>query len=148
MDKDNSKSGSLAGRVRAFFSKEKKYTAKDIGRFGESYTARYMRLHGYKIRERNFVMFGAEIDIIAEKGKYIVFVEVKTRSAETDSDKYGRAQDAVDSAKRRRIAKAAAHYIATHGCTKQPRCDIAEVYVVNRKRGLRATEFFYSEAAF
>lgn len=53
------------------------------GAYGERTAARYLRGKGYRIIEMNFKNpFGrrlGEIDIIAKKGKEIVFVEVKTR---------------------------------------------------------------------
>jgi putative endonuclease len=53
---------------------------------GEELAARFLKDKGYKIVERNFKnrvgrQIG-EIDIIAEKNKEIIFVEVKTRELE------------------------------------------------------------------
>ncbi len=41
--------------------------------------AMLLRAKGYKIREQRFRSTAGEIDIIAQKGNYIVFVEVKAR---------------------------------------------------------------------
>jgi len=61
----------------------KKQEAKSLGRMGEDLAEKYLREKGYRILERNFCNpLGrrlGEIDIIAQKGKEIVFVEVKTR---------------------------------------------------------------------
>ncbi len=145
---------SVSEHVRLLFSAFRRrknvnaMSSRDIGRFGEEHTVRYLRRRGYRILERNFIIPGAEIDIIAKRGKYIIFVEVKTRSALCDREKYGRARDSVDTAKQHRIRLAASNYIALHKCFCIPRCDIAEVYVSRSSAGLRATEFIYSEAAF
>jgi putative endonuclease len=52
---------------------------KATGNKGEEIACSYLRKHGYEILERNFLIRGGEIDIIAEDDGYLVFVEVKTR---------------------------------------------------------------------
>ena len=56
-----------------------------LGELGEKIACRYLRKKGYRIAETRFansqgVRIG-EIDIIAEKDKMLVFIEVKTRNA-------------------------------------------------------------------
>ena len=46
---------------------------------GESAVCRYLMQQGYTIRKRNYRIRGGEIDIIAQKGEILAFVEVKTR---------------------------------------------------------------------
>ena len=58
------------------------------GAFGEEWVAWYLQKKGWEILERNYHSRYGEIDMIAVDGPYIVFVEVKTRSA--DSDVYKR----------------------------------------------------------
>ncbi len=62
---------------------------------------------GYSILHRNYRYKRAEVDIIARKGKVLVFVEVKTRS----SDIYGWPEEAVSHGKRRLLLMTADHYI-------------------------------------
>ena len=50
------------------------------GNLGEDFAAKYLQDEGYTILERNFNTRMGEIDIIAQKGKYIAFVEVKSRA--------------------------------------------------------------------
>ena len=50
---------------------------KSIGGAGEEAAAKYLRRKGYKILERNYHIRGGELDIIAQKDGYIVFVEVE-----------------------------------------------------------------------
>ena len=50
-----------------------------IGQKGEEFAGKYLIENGYKIVERNYRFKRAEIDIIAKKGKLLVFIEVKTR---------------------------------------------------------------------
>ena len=52
------------------------------GVWGEIFAARYLRDNGYRIITANFRSRLGEIDIIAQKGNYMCFVEVKTRGEE------------------------------------------------------------------
>lgn len=51
------------------------------GTRGERAASLYLRLRGYRILERNYLCPLGEIDIVARKGGFIVFVEVRTRQA-------------------------------------------------------------------
>ena len=51
-----------------------------LKRICEKFTERYLKKSGYKILERNYRQKCGEIDIIAQKGEYIIFTEVKTGS--------------------------------------------------------------------
>ena len=82
----------------------------DLGRWGEEVAARYLADRGWRIRDRN-VRFGArELDIVAQRGALIAFVEVKTRGPGP-----GHPLAAVDERKRRDIRTAAARWILAHG---------------------------------
>ena len=107
---------------------EKKNTRRR-GLVGENAVCRYLFFRGYRILERNFTVKGGEIDIIATRFRYIVFVEVKTRSMATDTEKYGRPADSVTEEKKAHLRHAASRYLATHPGKKKPRFDIAEVYL-------------------
>ena len=52
----------------------------DIGNFGERLAVRYLRLHGYTVKERNWRTGHMELDIIAASLRTLAFVEVKTRT--------------------------------------------------------------------
>lgn len=56
-----------------------KPTSVNSGVSGEDSAAAYLQQHGYKIIERNWRVKAGEIDIIAEKGDVVHFVEVKYR---------------------------------------------------------------------
>ncbi len=64
-----------------FFKKEVQHMA--TGKRGERTAALYLLLRGYRILERNYLCPLGEIDIVARKRGTIVFVEVRTRQAET-----------------------------------------------------------------
>ena len=97
---------------------------KSLGAWGEEKAARYLRLHGYSILERNFSCRAGELDIVAKKGKFIVFAEVKLRK-NTD---FAEARESVTYAKQRRILATAQLYLASCDCDLQPRFDVIEVY--------------------
>ena len=97
---------------------------KERGNWGEDRAARYLRLHGYRIVERNFRCRQGEIDIIARKGEIVAFVEVKQRK---NAD-FGEAREFVTFSKQRRIIAAAELWLLKTGCELQPRFDVIEVY--------------------
>ncbi len=49
------------------------------GLLGEHTSVEYLRSKGYGILERNYSTKFGEIDVIAEKGETVVFVEIKAR---------------------------------------------------------------------
>ena len=56
-----------------------------FGKQGEDVAADYLIKNGYIIRERNWRLDKLEVDIVAEKDRCIVMVEVKTRSYDVES---------------------------------------------------------------
>ncbi len=55
-------------------------THNDFGKKSEDRAVSYLQSLGYKILARNWRFGRAEIDIIAQKGKELIIVEVKARS--------------------------------------------------------------------
>lgn len=84
---------------------------KTFGNLGEDTAVKYLKKNKYIILERNFNVRGGEIDIIAKKGDYVIFVEVKTRS----NDDYGGGLEAVNYTKQQRMIKAAQIYMTRLG---------------------------------
>jgi putative endonuclease len=82
--------------------------AERRGRRAEAWAAWLLRAKGYRILSRRYRTPAGEIDLIARRGRQIVFVEVKQR-ADTAA-----AIDAVTAKSRRRIARAAAVWVAHH----------------------------------
>lgn len=121
-------------------------THRAIGDAGEDAVARYLKRRGYRILARNYTVKSKEIDIIARRFSYIAFIEVKTRKKETDTEKYGHAQDAVNEKKRAHLRYAASRYLASHPTRLKPRFDIAEVYYTEDKK--RKFKVFYRKEAF
>ncbi len=96
---------------------------KKLGIKGEKFTAKYLKKNKYKILLRNMSCNYGEIDIIAYNKKYIVFVEVKTRSKGQMLD----ARLSVDYKKRKKIRNTANFFLRKYKTNLQPRFDIAEV---------------------
>jgi len=91
-----------------------------LGIRGEELAAGWLRQHGYIIRDRNWRSGRTEIDIIAETSEFIVFVEVKTRSADYQVSP----ADAVNVPKQRTIIFAASNYLNQYNLDKEARFDI------------------------
>lgn len=104
---------------------------RELGRFGEERAARYLRLRGYRIVETNYSSRLGEIDLIARRGKYLVFVEVKLRK----SADFAAAREFVTAAKQQRIRSTAALYLAQNETELQPRFDVIEIYAPNGASG-------------
>lgn len=80
----------------------------DLGRTGEDAAERFYRKHGYRVLERNYRCRAGEIDLIVRRGPLIAFCEVKSRR----TDRWGEPSEAVRYAKRARLRKLAAMWLA------------------------------------
>lgn len=79
-----------------------------VGRWGEAQAEVFLLSAGMHIRARRLrIGRRDEIDLLAQDGEQLVFVEVKTRRTED----FGRPIRAVDRAKRLRMSRAAVRYI-------------------------------------
>ncbi len=85
---------------------ERKRAAHLYGLRAETLAALYLRGKLYRILAQRYRIKGGEIDIVAAKGDVVAFVEVKAR-ADMDS-----ALVAITQQKRRRLSRAAAHWLA------------------------------------
>jgi putative endonuclease len=81
--------------------------SKIKGEYGENVVLGYLKAKGYEVKAQNYKGGGGEIDLIAQDGEYTVFIEVKYRRSKT----YGEGLEAINHAKRRRLIKAAKHYL-------------------------------------
>lgn len=83
-----------------------------LGDFGEAHARRHLEAKGYRFVAAGWHCPRGELDLVmrSPEGNEVVFVEVKTRRGET----MGRAEEAVDSRKTRRIFAAADAFLADH----------------------------------
>ncbi len=86
------------------------------GDAGEDLACAHLRARGMKVLARNYRCRSGEIDVVADDGGTLVFVEVKERRG----DAHGSAVEAVTAEKRRRVVRAARVYAATHGLSQSP----------------------------
>ena len=77
------------------------------GKQGEALAAAYLTQAGYRILERNYRCIFGEVDIVAEEGGILAFVEVKSRRSES----FGAPQLAVGPRKQRSLSRIALHYL-------------------------------------
>ena len=78
-----------------------------LGQHAEDQCAAYLEAAGYRVRERNWLVREGELDIVAEQGEFLCFVEVRMRS----SARFGDPSLTVTREKQRRVVRAALRYL-------------------------------------
>lgn len=107
---------------------------KKIGSLGEGIAAQFLEGKGFTILSRNYRKPWGEIDIIAEKGGVVRFVEVKSVSRESLPDvsrenmSY-RPEELVHEAKLRKIARTAEMYMNGQNDTREYQIDVVGVFL-------------------
>jgi putative endonuclease len=99
------------------------YDKIKIGEDGENLAAEFLKEKGYEIVARNYRYKHAEIDIIAKRDKWLLFVEVKTRT----SVKYGHPEEFIGMLKGRKMFEAAEAYIFATDWQGHVRFDVVAV---------------------
>ena len=95
-----------------------------LGIVGEELAAAALTARGYAILERRYTTERGEIDIVAEDGQTLVFVEVRARA----TGEFGFAAESVTIAKQRQVARVAAEYLARHQIVSRPcRFDVVAI---------------------
>jgi len=104
------------------------------GKAGEDLAARFLEQNGYKIIERNYRFERGEIDLIAEDGDELVFVEVKARH----SSVFGTPEDAVTEEKQEQVRTVADGYLFERDIENRPcRFDVVAIEFKNSKTEIR-----------
>ncbi|MBN1299604.1 MAG: YraN family protein [Melioribacteraceae bacterium] len=101
---------------------------KNTGNEGENIAADLLKKKNYKIIKRNYRSGKGEVDIIAQDGDTLVFVEVKSRR----NLEYGMPVYAVTKAKQMQLKKIAEAFISENNI-KDTDCRIDVVTVLFRK---------------
>lgn len=117
--------------------------ARLLGKWGETQVAGYLRGQGYEILAMNYRCRMGELDLVAAKGRYLAFVEVKLRRS---GDRMT-AREAVTYSKQQKLRAAALLYLQAHPTRLQPRFDVAEIYAP-QGTGTRHPHINYLENAF
>ena len=103
---------------------QKNIYKKFLGRTGESRAASFLKKNKYKIIAKNYETKIGEIDIIAIKDGFYIFIEVKTRV----NDKFGRPCEAVNFTKQKKYHYVATQFLNEMGLVDVPcRFDIIEI---------------------
>ena len=97
---------------------------QDLGELGEELAVRELTARGYAILARRYRTRHGEIDLVAQDGRTIVFIEVKVRL----SGEFGHAAEAVSPQKQRRLVSMAGDYLARHQLGDRPcRFDVVAI---------------------
>ena len=83
---------------------------RERGALGEKLAKGFLKKKGYRLRETNYRCPEGEIDIIAERNDYLIFIEVRTRS----SSEFGSPEESITAAKREKLITLAFNYLQTH----------------------------------
>lgn len=86
------------------------YERLHFGKEGERAAVKFLKKKGYRIIEKNYRNKSGEIDIIAEHGQVLVFVEVKSRAGA----EWGEPLEAITPHKQRKIGQVARGFMTRH----------------------------------
>lgn len=99
-----------------------------VGKFGEDVACLFLKKHGYKIIDRNYLRKWGELDIVAKKARKLCFVEVKTVSCEmsdvvthgtpADSNSGYRPEDNMHLSKIKKFTRVIQTYLQEKGIEK------------------------------
>jgi len=104
------------------------------GKAGEDLAARFLENNGFTIVERNYRFERGEIDLIAEEGGELVFIEVKARN----STFFGAPEDAVTEEKQEQVRAVADGYLFEHDIDNRPcRFDVVAIEFKNGNPEIR-----------
>ncbi len=80
---------------------------RQVGDYYENLACNYLRSQGARVVDRNYRALRGEIDIIAQDGRYLCFIEVKYRK----NNRFGDPEGAVTISKKRQICKISKLYL-------------------------------------
>ena len=113
----------------------------ELGKEGEEMAAKWLTEKGFTVLHRNWRHSYHEIDIVATKGKFLHFVEVKARNA---SPYGGHPEDSVTKKKFKNLQKAADEYLFLNPGHPWIQYDILAITVHKYK----AAEYFFIEDVY
>lgn len=102
---------------------------RNIGKLGEEKAIAYLKNQNYKVLAVNWRHKKLEVDIIAQDGEKIVFVEVKYRS----SAEFGEPETFVSLKKQRFMVAAANNYVIENNIDLEVRFDIVGILLKNNQ---------------
>ena len=84
------------------------HAKRRLGDAGEAAAAQHLEKQGYRIVARNHRCPRGEVDLVAEQGELLVFVEVRTRATAA----FGGPEETVGARKQQRVLLAARDFLA------------------------------------
>lgn|GEM_PF-160317 len=108
----------------------------ETGKKAELLSGLFLEENGYEIIARNYRFGRGEIDLIAKKGIFIVFVEVKSLT----NIKFGNPEISVTKNKIKLVTKTAEHFVSSLNWQQQIRFDIISV-IFKREKDFEITHF-------
>lgn len=96
---------------------------KKLGAWGEDVAAHQLEADGFQIIARNWRCRHGEIDLIAQKGELVAFVEVKTRKGRN----MGAPEEALTPRKSKKLMQLAQLYVAENELDVDWRIDLVAV---------------------
>ena len=113
-----------------------KHARGRLGDAGEAAAAAHLTKAGFRIVARNHRCRRGEVDLIAEQGELLVFVEVRTRA----TDAFGSPEETVGFKKQQRVVLAARDFLARRrGPDRAIRFDV--IAVVDSVDGPKVTHY-------
>lgn len=114
-----------------------------LGQWGEAQAAEFLRQKGFRITAARWSCRFGEVDLVAEDGDFLCFVEVKLRK----NGSFGTPGEFVDRRKQEKLRAAALLYLAEHPTSLQPRFDVIEIYAP-QGQNTQTPELYHWENAF
>ncbi|MGV3623832.1 MAG: YraN family protein [Archangium sp.] len=97
---------------------------RSSGDAAEQLVVEHLERDGWVIRDRNVVYARGELDVVAEKGELLAFIEVRMRA----SSVWGDPSATVSLGKQRKVVRAAMEYVQQHRLhMRVMRFDVASV---------------------
>ncbi len=106
---------------------------KKLGAWGESLAATHLESKGYQVVARNWRCRHGEIDLIAQAGEVLRFVEVKTRRGQN----MGTPEEGLTPAKSKKLIQLAQLYLAEHGLDVDWQIDLVAIELDSSGKLLR-----------
>ncbi len=115
---------------------------RQLGDFGEQVATAHLQRHGYRILERKWRCQAGELDLVAQQGEQIVFVEVRTRR----STMHGMPEESITLHKQHRLITLAYTYLEAHnlGDTTAWRIDVVAIDIDGGGRVMRLNHIPYA----
>ena len=115
------------------------------GDLGEEIACAFLKRKGFRILDRNYQKPWGEIDIIAEKGGVVRFIEVKTVSRESlpgiSREMDYRPEELANEGKLKKVVRTAQLYMEAKGDEREYQIDVVGVVISENSRTARCRLF-------